>query len=62
MSKEVDFINTNLLHFDKIIRPETINRTDARNDKKSSYSSIKITKSFVPEKKSSLNEALRPEI
>ena len=54
MSKEVDFINTNLLHFDKIIRPETINRTDARNDKKSSYSSIKITKSFVPEKKSSL--------
>jgi hypothetical protein len=63
MSRPIDFIETNLANFNKIIRPELPNKSDGKSDRKSAgYGSIKIEKSFVPEKKSAISEALRPEI
>lgn len=40
MSKTVDFIETNLLNFSKIIKPES--RNPVRPDKKNAINSIKI--------------------
>ena len=61
MSKGIDFIETNLLNFHNIIRPPL--KADLRNDKKTtSIPSIVIKPSFKPELKSTINEALRPEI
>jgi hypothetical protein len=61
MSKTIDFVQSNLSNFTSILRPELPNRQERQPDKKG-LTTIKITKSFVPEKKSSISEALRPEI
>ena len=59
MSKGIDFIETNLLNFNLIIRPGK--RVEPKSDKKSvPVPSIVIQSSFKPEKKSTINEALRP--
>jgi hypothetical protein len=57
MSKTIDFIETNLLNLTIIQKPEL--RKEQKSDKKSS-GSIQIQRSFKPEQKSSINEALRP--
>jgi hypothetical protein len=58
----IDFVESNLTNFSKILRPEMPSKQDQRNDKKGQFTSIKIEKSFLPERKSTLSEAFRPEI
>lgn len=53
--KGVDFVETNLNNLSKIIRPEALNRSDGKSDKKVPYSGFKIEHSFTPESKSSIN-------
>jgi hypothetical protein len=40
--KGVDFVETNLNNLSKIIRPEVLNRSDSKNDRKGVFSSFKI--------------------
>jgi len=47
--KGVDFIQTNLINLDKIIRPAVNTRNESKRQ-----TSIIIEKSFVPEKQSNL--------
>lgn len=57
MRAGVDFVQTNLLNFDKIIRPTT-----ARVDPKRA-SGFRIEKSFVPEQQhSNLPESIRAQV
>lgn len=59
MREQVDFIQTNLTNFSAILRPEAQAKLEQRNDRRGAYSSIKIEKSFVPEKRSSFSDIYR---
>jgi hypothetical protein len=56
MKGPVDFIHTNLLNLDKIIRP-SLARPDAKRP-----AAVQIEKSFVPEQKTKLPEAIRADL
>ncbi len=56
MRGPVDFIPTNLLNLDKIIRP-----SQARADSKRP-TTVQIEKSYVPEQKTNLPEAVRADL
>jgi hypothetical protein len=57
MKAGVDFVESNMLNLGAILRPETNARVDPKRS-----TSFRIEKSFVPERKSTISEAFRPEI
>jgi hypothetical protein len=59
MSKTVDFIETNLTNLTTILRPSA---PSASKPTEKRPTSVKIVRSFEPERQSSINAALRPEI
>ena len=57
----VDFVETNLTNLRNIVKPESQAKTEQRSERRP-FTSIKIEKSFVPEKRSSFSDAYRTQV